>query len=67
MFWLIWNPAQRLAVNRFYSAESATQEAERLAGAHPGETFIVLHSVCARRCGPMERIDLSRPEDDVQE
>lgn len=59
-FWLVWNPANtRSPEYRHFSEASAINEAERLAAAYPGATFVVLHSVCARRCATMERIDLS--------
>lgn len=62
-FWVIWNPAGGTPSDRHYSEASAIREAERLAGRSPGETFIVLRSACARRCGKLERIDLSKPEE----
>lgn len=63
-FWIIWNPMGGPPAHRHYSQESATREAERLAAENPGATFIVLASVCGRRAGPMERIDLSEAEPD---
>lgn len=63
-FWIIWNPAGRNPTFRHRSEIAAVREAERLAASNPGQTFVVMHSRCARRCGEMERIDLSRPEDD---
>lgn len=61
-FWVVWNPTRRSVGDRHYSQDSAVREAERLAGAHPGETFVVLRSVCARRCGKMELVDLTSSE-----
>lgn len=64
-FWIVWSPTgDRPPRYRHETERSATAEAERLAQARPGCTFIVLASVCARRFGVMECIDL-RGSDDV--
>jgi len=49
-FWLVWNPKTGYTMFRHESKEGARAEAERLAIAHPGDTFIVLtpHSACKR-------------------
>ncbi len=57
-FWLVWNPNNRNPTHRHSSEASATSEAERLARLHPGETFVVLESVCARRVDDMLRLDM---------
>lgn len=64
-FWFVWNPAGRNPQHRHDSRELAITEAERLARNHPGETFIVLQSVCARRVDNMQRIDM-RPDLDME-
>ena len=45
-FWLVWSPTGRSPVVRHTTEESATQEATRLARAHPGGAFYVLEPVC---------------------
>lgn len=45
-FWLVWNPAGRAPTYKHTSRGSAKAEAERLANLCPGETFVVLQSVC---------------------
>lgn len=57
-FWFVWNPGGRNPAFRHRSEESAVDEAERLARNNPGETFVVLESVCARRVDSMLRIDM---------
>lgn len=58
-FWFVWNPAGRAPQHQHASKHGAISEAERLARNNPGETFIVLESVCARTVDGMQRIDLS--------
>lgn len=57
-FWFVWNTNGRNPTYRHTSEASATSEAERLARLHPGETFVVLESVCARRVDDMLRIEM---------
>jgi glutathione S-transferase len=57
-FWLVWNPNGRSPTFRHPSEQNAVTEAERLARLNPGETFIVLESVSARRVDSMIRIDM---------
>ncbi len=65
-FWLVWCPTgARPPRYRHTKQATAVAEAERLAQAYPGRTFIVLSSVCARRFGSMECIDLRPEVDDV--
>lgn len=55
-FWLVWSPAGHKSPSfRHPSVQSATTEAERLATAHPGQLFVVLEPVCARRVDSMIR------------
>jgi hypothetical protein len=55
-FWLVWSPTGHKPPSfRHPSIESATTEADRLATAHPGQTFIVLESVAARCIDTMVR------------
>lgn len=57
-FWMVWNPNGHAPTYRHPSLNAATQEAERLAKANPGRTFVVLESVCARVADTMLSIDL---------
>lgn len=65
-FWLVWNPeGQRPPTRQHMSAESAGDEAERLAAHAPGQSFYVLHAVEVRRTAhaPVETIALAEPEE----
>lgn len=64
IFWIVWNPAGRNPTFRHRSESAAVAEAERLARENPGQTFVVLQSVCARRTQTMECVDLSQPVDE---
>lgn len=65
-FWLVWSPTgDRPPRFRHETENAAVAEAERLAQLRPGATFIVLSSVCARRFGSMECINLRPEVDDV--
>lgn len=44
-FWMVWNPAGRAPVFKHESAESAKNEAKRLAELNIGQNFIVLQSI----------------------
>lgn len=57
-FWFVWNPDGRNPARRHLTVSSAINEAERLARLHPGQTFVVLESVCARRVDDMLRIEM---------
>jgi hypothetical protein len=59
-FWLVWNPQGSNPRYQHETEQSAISEAERLAKVNPGETFVVLESVCARRTDNLIRIDLRR-------
>lgn len=55
-FWLVWSPAGHKSPSfRHPSPQSATTEAERLATAHPGQLFVVLEPIAARRVDSMIR------------
>jgi hypothetical protein len=55
-FWLVWSPTGvRPPKYRHASEQSAVTEAERLAQAHPGQLFVVLEAVAARRVDNMVR------------
>lgn len=57
-FWLVWNPARDKPQHRHSTLDGANREAERLARANPGETFIVLESVSALVVDNIQRTDL---------
>lgn len=64
-FWLVWNPESSRSPSRQHlSAESAGDEATRLADSKPGESFYVLHAIEVRRtaAAPVEAIVLSKRE-----
>lgn len=64
-FWLVWCPTgPTLPRFRHQSAESAQQEAERLAATHPGKTFYVLEPQYSVNCGPV-RISYLNLDDGV--
>lgn len=55
-FWLVWSPAGHKSPSfRHPSAQSATTEADGLAIAHPGQLFVVLEPIAARRVDSMIR------------
>lgn len=48
-FFFVWNPNRRSPSYKHATAQSATAEAERLARANRGESFIVLESLATVR------------------
>lgn len=65
-FWLVWSPeGQRPPTRQHLSADSAGDEAERLASNAPGHSFYVLHAVEVRRTAhaPVETIALAAPDE----
>lgn len=57
VFWMVWNPARNPPSFKHESLIAATNEAERLARIHPGQTFVVLEAKTARRVNePMQVI-----------
>lgn len=55
-FWLVWSPTGHKSPSfRHPSVQAATTEAERLAIAHPGQLFVVLEPIAARRVDSMVR------------
>ncbi|GAP67363.1 hypothetical protein MBSD_n2684 [Mizugakiibacter sediminis] len=63
-FWLVWNPQGYNPQRKHNTKEGATREAERLARANPGQTFIVMESVCALVVDNIQRTDL-RPGNEL--
>ncbi len=60
-FWLVWNTNGSVAKRRHASEASALAEAERLALAHPGQTFVVLKPVAGRSIVGMQEILFNEP------
>jgi hypothetical protein len=55
-FWLVWSPTGTTPPKfRHESEKAATEEAERLAITHPGQLFVVLEPIAARRIDHMIR------------
>lgn len=63
-FWLVWNPAGRNPSYRHHVRSAAESEAERLARLNPGQIFVVLEALCAKRALPVETIALTDSSDD---
>lgn len=61
-FWMVWSPTGNPPRVKHDSEGRATVEAERLARANPGDTFIVLEAIAARVVENMQRIDLRQGE-----
>lgn len=64
-FWFVWNVHGGAPRFQHQSESSAIIEAERLARMNPGQTFVVLQSVCARVVTDMQRIDLRPKTDEI--
>lgn len=60
-FWLVWNPYRSSPQVKYRTLADAAREAERLARANQGETFVVLESVTALTWNNVQRTDL-RPD-----
>lgn len=56
-YWVVWNPTGGPPRVRHYTHTSALQEAERLAKANPGQEFVVLQALHARRATAMHVVD----------
>jgi len=55
-FYMVWAPTGGTPVVQHATYEIAVGEAERLARLRPGQEFIVLKSMAARKMDNMERI-----------
>lgn len=55
-YWLVWNPQTARTSFKHPTEHSATTEAERLARLNPGEMFVVLTPVSARKVDDMQII-----------
>jgi hypothetical protein len=54
-FWFVWNEQGRAPTHRHSNEHAAEREAERLARANLGQTFIVLRSVSSFKATDMIR------------
>lgn len=61
-FWLVWCLNGNTPTRMHDSLDSACREAERLARANNGNTFVVMQSYGAAVVNPVTKIDL-RPEE----
>lgn len=59
-FWMVYGLGQGAPTWKHRSAHEATKEAERLARANPGKTFIVLEAIGAVRKLEVEVIPIGR-------
>lgn len=64
-FWFVWNADGRSPSYKHSNAVSAVKEADRLARVNPGETFVVLQSVCSVQVNNLIRTDLRPTDDDM--
>jgi hypothetical protein len=64
-FWFVWNEGGDAPRHKHPSFGSASDEAERLAKLHRGQTFVVLQSVVAMLVSDVQRIDLRPADDDI--
>jgi hypothetical protein len=55
-FWLVWCVSGGAPTVQHATEEAAEREAERLARAHPGSTFVTLGSLHSFRRSDVERI-----------
>lgn len=53
-FWLVWNENGRAPCYKHETSGSASREAERLAAANPGQTFVVLAPMLSVRSNVLE-------------
>lgn len=60
-FWMVWAPTGGTPVVQHATEALAIAEAERLARARPGQEFIVLKSLTARKMDSMVRISFKGP------
>lgn len=59
-FWMVYGLGQQAPTWMHPSAHAATREAERLARANPGKTFIVLEAIGAVRKVDVEILPIGR-------
>jgi len=65
-FFLVWNAKTGYTRFRHNDRPAAEREAERLAGAYPGEEFMVLAAVSSRKIDTMQRQKFEyRVEDEI--
>lgn len=64
-FWMVWNYAGGTPHYQHQSEQEAIAEAERLASRNPGQSFIVLEAICARKSDTMQRLDLRGIDDEI--
>lgn len=64
-FWMVWNIGGNPPRVQHGYEHVAISEAERLARANPGETFVVLEATHARKVSDMHSLDLRQASDDI--
>jgi len=65
-FWLVWNENGRTPCYKHQTSGSASREAERLAAANPGQTFVVLAPTLSIRSNVLEYQHFSSADDMVR-
>jgi len=59
-FWCVWEPTHGSPTVKQRSLGEAEKEASRLAAAHPGRRFYVLHAVACCETAPVPVVHLRR-------
>lgn len=60
-FWMVWNVGGCEPRYQHTSENNAIHEAERLAREHPGEAFVVLEAIHARKVSDMRSLNFRVP------
>lgn len=59
-FWMVWNVGGNPPRHQHSYEHEAITEAERLARAHPGEAFVVLEAIHARKVSDMRSLNFRK-------